>query len=94
MISLPTNQPIVEDTNDDAHIVQGDIQVTLTYAEHEMINDVLMQAVNAFDLACPYGIFDMPMDSELVQRYTMVENLRERFNTLWSDRFETITEEV
>lgn len=94
MISLPMNQLIVEDTNDDAHIDQGDIQVTLTYAEHEMINDVLMQAVNAFEFTCPYGIFDLPIDSELVQRYTMLDNLRERFNTLWSDRFETTIEEV
>jgi hypothetical protein len=89
MISLPNNQPIVEDTNYDAHINQDDIQVTLTFAEHEMINDVLMQAINALDFACPYDMHGLPMDSEVVQRYTMVENLRERFNTLWSDRFET-----
>jgi hypothetical protein len=89
MISLPNNQPIVEDTNYDAHINQDDIQVTLTFAEHEMINDVLMQAINSLDFACPYGLHNLPMDSEVVQRYTMVENLRERFNTLWSDRFET-----
>lgn len=87
MISLPNNQSIVEDTNEDSHIDQNDIQVTLTFAEHELITDVLMQAVNALDFACPYGLHDLPMDSEVVQRYTMVENLRERFNTLWTDRF-------
>jgi hypothetical protein len=89
MISLPNNQPIVEDTNDDAHINQNDIQVTLTFAEHEMINDALMQAVSAIEFACPYGYFDLPMESELIQRFSMIENLRERFNTLWTDRFET-----
>lgn len=88
MISLPTHQPIVEDTNDDAHINQDDIQVTLTFAEHELINDVLMQAINALDFSCPYALHNLPIDSEVVQRYTMVENLRERFNALWSDRFE------
>ena len=93
MISLPTpNYPVVEDTNEDAHIVQGDIQVTLTFAEHELINDVLMQASTAFDFACPYGMFDLPIDSEIVQRYTMLDNLRERFNILWSDRFTPVIE--
>jgi len=84
--------PIVEDTNEDSHIVQGDIQVPLTFAEHELINEVLLQAVNSFDFACPYGMFDLPIDSEIVQRYTMLENLRERFNILWSDRFTPVTE--
>jgi len=93
MISLPTlNYPVVEDSNEDSHIVQGDIQVTLTFAEHELINDVLMQASTAFDFVCPYGLHDLSLDNEIVQRYTMIENLRERFNTLWSDRFESTVE--
>lgn len=87
MISLPTIQKIVEDSNMDSHIIQNDINVSLTFAEHELICDVLMQSINAFDFACPYGLHDLPMDNEIVQRYTMIENLRERFNTLWSDRF-------
>jgi hypothetical protein len=84
--------PIVEDTNEDSHISQGDIQVPLTFGEHELMNEVLLQAVNSFDFACPYGMFYLPIDSEIVQRYTMLENLRERFNTLWSDRFTPVTE--
>jgi hypothetical protein len=88
MISLPVaNYPVVEDSNDDLHIDQNDLTVTLTYAEHEMMRDVLLQAVSMFEFACPYGYFDLPMDSELIQRYTMIENLRERFNTAWTDRF-------
>jgi hypothetical protein len=91
MISLPTpNYPVVEDTNEDSHIVQGDIQVLLTYAEHELINEVLMQASTSFDFACPYGMVDLPIDSEIVQRYTMLQNLSERFYILWSDRFTTM----
>jgi hypothetical protein len=91
MISLPTpNYPVVEDTNEDSHIVQGDIQVLLTFAEHELINEVLMQASTSFDFACPYGMVDLPIDSEIVQRYTMLQNLSERFYILWSDRFTTI----
>lgn len=83
MIDYPT----IEDSNDDAHIDQNDLNVTLTFAEHQLMNDVLMQAVEAIDFACPYGLHNLPIDSEIVQRYTMIENLQERFNTAWCDRF-------
>lgn len=88
MISLPVvNQPIVEDTNEDAHIDQNDLSITLTFNEHEMLCDVLLQAVNMIEFACPYGYFDLPMESELIKRFSTIENLRERFNESWSDRF-------
>lgn len=84
--------PIVEDTNEDAHIVQGDIQVPFTYAEHQMMMDVLMQAISAMDFACPYGIHELPIDSEIVQRCDSLNNLHERFSVLWADRFESFEE--
>ena len=78
---------IALDTNDDLHIDQNDLTFTLTYTEHEMLCDMLLQAVNMMEFACPYKYFDLPMESELIQRFSMIENLRERFNTAWSDRF-------
>jgi hypothetical protein len=88
MISLPTpTQPIIEDTNEDAHVDRNDLTITLTYSEHEMLCEVLLQAVEMISFACPYGYFDLPMDSELIQRFSTIENLRERFNESWSDRF-------
>ena len=88
MISLPVvNQPIVVDTNEDAHIDQNDLNVTVTFTEHEMLVDVLLQAVEMMNFACPNKYFDLPMDSELIQRFSTIENLRERFNESWSDRF-------
>lgn len=93
MIALSVhNYPIAEDTTDDSHIDQNDVNVTLTFAEHELMCDILCQAETMMDFASPCGILDMPIDSELVQRYTMIENLRERFNTAWSDRFSAISE--
>jgi hypothetical protein len=90
MISLPTpNYPVVEDTNDDAHIDQRDVNVTLTFAEHEMVMDILRLSIDVMDFSCPYGMFNLPIDNEILQRYTMIENLRERFNTAWHDRFNT-----
>jgi hypothetical protein len=91
MISLPVaNYPIVEDTNDDAEIDQNDLDIKLTCAEHEMLCDLLLQANSMFEFTCPWGQFNLPMDNELIQRYTMVENLRERFNEAWTDRFNNV----
>jgi predicted DNA-binding protein (UPF0278 family) len=89
MISLPNpNYSVVEDTTDDSHIDQNDVNVTLTFAEHELMCDIMCQASTMMDFVCP-DMFDLPIDSEIVQRYTMIENLRERLNTAWSDRFNT-----
>jgi hypothetical protein len=88
MISLPVaNYPVVKDDTDDCGIDQNDINVTFTYAEHELLVDVLAHAAEAIDFACPWGQFDLPMDSEFIQRCAMIQNLRERFNTAWDDRF-------
>jgi hypothetical protein len=93
MISLPTpNYPVVQDTNEDTHIDQCDVNVAFTFGEHELMCELLCQASNMLDFASPWrGMFDLPIDSEFVQRYTMVENLRERFNISWQDRFNTGT---
>lgn len=68
---------------------EGNIVVTLTESQHELINDVLMNSMEAFQLVAPYnaGMFDIPLDNEMIQRYTMIENLKEMFFELWTDRF-------
>jgi hypothetical protein len=89
MISLPTNQPIVEDSNVDDFIDKGDIQVTFTYAEHEMICDLLNAAMDVMYFSTAGGLHDLPLDNEIVQRYNTVDNLRGRFQALWGDRFDS-----
>lgn len=68
---------------------EGDITVTLTESQHELINDILMHSLEGFHLVAPYdsGLFNLPIDSELIQRYTMLQNLKEMFFELWTDRF-------
>jgi hypothetical protein len=68
----------------------GDITVTLTEAQHELINDALMNAIEAYHLVSPHdmGLHELPIDSEIIQRYTMLENLKEMFVLLWANRFE------
>jgi hypothetical protein len=69
---------------------EGNITVTLTESQHELINDVLMNALDAYHLVFPYddGILDLPIESATVQRYTMLENMKEMFFALWRERFE------
>lgn len=68
----------------------NDITVTLTESQHELLNDVLLNAIEAYHLISPWdmGLHDIPMENPIVQRYTMLENMKEMFYALWSDRFE------
>lgn len=68
---------------------ENDITITLTESQHELLNEVLNHAVDAINLASPYGdgMWDLPLDNPIVQRYTMLENMKEMFFELWRDRF-------
>ena len=64
MISLPNmNSNIAIDTDIDSHIEKGDIVVPFTLAEHELMNDIIMNAVNAADFAIPYCLSDLPFET-------------------------------
>ena len=68
---------------------EGNITVTLTESQHELINEILHHAMDSFQLVAPYddGLHDLPMENPIIQRHTMIENLREMFYELWADRF-------
>ena len=68
---------------------ENDITITLTESQHELLNEVLNHAIEAINLASPYGdgMWDLPLDNAIVQRYTMLENMKEMFFELWRDRF-------
>lgn len=74
---------------------QGNITVTLTESQHELMVDLLNHAMDAANLIMPYGAgsYDLSLDNEIVQRYTMIENLRETFIELWSERFDNVPDE-
>ena len=73
----------------------GDITVTLTESQHEMLLDIIMNSLDAFQLVAPYddGMHELPLDNAIVQRYDTLDTLRQTFVTLWSDRFNPFTEE-
>ena len=70
---------------------ENDITISLTESQHELLNEILCHAGSSVQLVSPYddGMYDLPLDNPIVQRYTMIENLREMFLELWSDRFDT-----
>jgi hypothetical protein len=72
---------------------EGNITITITESQHELLNDILNHSLEAMNLIMPYGdgFYDLPHDSPIVQRYTMIENMREMFYQLWSDRFSDVT---
>jgi hypothetical protein len=54
--------------------------------EHDLLNSILVHALDGMDLAIPC-IYDLPEDSEILQRYQMLDRMRNRSYDLWSQRF-------
>lgn len=68
----------------------GDITVTLTESQHEMLVEILTNAQEAFNFAIPSSetFVSLAPDNEIVQRQCTLDALKELFFTLWVDRFE------
>lgn len=81
--------PIALDTEERNSVNTDDVNVSLTYAEHDILFEILVRASEAFDFTTNGNFYDFPIDDEFVQRHTLIENLRERFSALWQDRFDT-----
>ena len=68
----------------------NDITVRLTEVEHELLVELLVHALESYQLVSPYdsGLHDLPLDNPIIQRYDTIENLRARFVELWQDRWD------
>ena len=67
---------------------ENDITITITESQHELLIDVLNHAQDAMDLSLPFdGLYELPLNNSIVQRYTTLKNLEEMLLELWSDRF-------
>ena len=67
-------------------IDQKPVMLEFTYEEHDLLNSILCHAVDGMDLAIPC-ICDLPEDSEIRQRYEMLENMKNHSYSLWATRF-------
>lgn len=72
-------------------MIENDITVTFTEAEHEFLMDLLSYAQESINFIAPYAheLNSLPIDNPIVQRYSMMENIKERLAALWVDRFES-----
>jgi hypothetical protein len=64
------------------------ITMEFTADEHDLLNSILVHALDGMDLAIPC-IYDLSEDSEIRQRYEMLDSMRNRSYDLWANRFQT-----
>ncbi len=57
-----------------------------TFEEHDLLNSILNHAIDGMNLAVPC-IYDFSEDSEIRQRYEMIEEMKEKSYKLWAQRF-------
>jgi hypothetical protein len=62
------------------------ITMEFTVEEHDLLNSIFCHAVDAMDLSIPC-IYDLPEDSEIRQRYEMLEHMKNHSYSLWAQRF-------
>jgi hypothetical protein len=67
---------------------ESPITMEFTVEEHDLLNSILVHALDGMDLAIPC-IYDLSEDSEILQRYQMLDKMRQRSYDLWAKRFDT-----
>jgi hypothetical protein len=67
-------------------IDQTPVTMEFTYEEHDLLNSILVHALDGIYLAIPC-IYDLPEDSEIRQRYEMLEHMKNHSYSLWAQRF-------
>lgn len=65
---------------------QKPVTIELTFEEHEIVKDVIIRAIDNVDLLGIY-IHELPEDSEIRQRYEMLESLSDKICNHWKERF-------
>jgi hypothetical protein len=69
-----------------SEIDQTPVTMEFTYEEHDLLNSILCHAFDGMDLAIPC-IYDLPEDSDVRQRYEMLNKIKNRSYALWSKRY-------
>ena len=62
------------------------VTIEFSCEEHDLLNHILCHATDAMDLAIPC-FYDLPEDSEIRQRYDMLERMKNHSYSLWAQRF-------
>ncbi len=72
--------------NETNYCDQQPVRMEFTFEEHDLLNSILNHAIDGMYLAIPC-IYDFPKDSEIRQRYEMIDEMKEKSYKLWSQRF-------
>jgi hypothetical protein len=80
MISLPV------ELTEQNYCDQNPVTMEFSFEEHDLLISILCHALDASDLVIPC-IYDFPEDSEVRQRYEMLNKMKEQSCDLWSKRF-------
>jgi len=80
--------PAMIEINESNYCDQKPVTMNFSFEEHELINDILNHALDAYDFTGYSEIYDLPDDSPTKQKYNMILELRERSNSLWMHRFD------
>ena len=75
--------------NETNYYDQNSVAIEFTVEEHELLKDIIIHATDGMNIAVPY-VYDLPKDSEVRQRYEMIESMSERVCKLWKNRFENV----
>lgn len=72
--------------NETNYCDQQPVTMEFTYEEHDLLNSILCHAVDGMDLAIPC-VYDLYENSEVRQRYELLEQMKNYSYSLWAQRF-------
>lgn len=76
---------VIDETN---YCDQKPVTMQFSFVEHDLLNQILNHALDAYEFTGYDEIFDLPDDSPVKRKYDMILELRERSHSLWMHRFD------
>ena len=72
---------------EDNYCDQKSVTMEFTFEEHDLLKQILIHSIDSFDIAMNGFIYELPKDSEIRQRYEMLEHMSSKICDLWKNRF-------
>lgn len=77
------------ESNETNYCDQTSVTMEFTFEEHDLLNDIIRHAIDAYDFAMfsDISVKELPFDHDIRQRYEMLESIKNRSFALWADRY-------
>lgn len=69
-------------------IDESPVTIEYTMEEHELLNSIMVAALDSIDTIAYGEIYDLPKDSPIRIRYELLNSMRQRSLELWSQRWD------